>query len=242
MFSLRIQRCFLFFAVGLLSQGAVAEGDAERCISRLHLPSGFRLGETPATVRGLEPQVSRPTEGHLKLNFISSDCCSNRLSPVGDLTIVAGPYDPVSRRLYLWGFDKNGWIKIDKVADTWMFGESGTIEPRLYEPANDVEDVTEIERSDVLGIQFYSGFTAPHWLTGRQSYRVYQIRGEEETRVPELEAGNLRYVGDDPAAGLAVFAPVGASWVNNPEVLAWYDGYEIVKPPAGLSHPTDFCQ
>jgi hypothetical protein len=158
------------------------------------------------------------------------------------LTLVAGPYDPVSQRLYLWGFDKNGWIEVDEVADSWVFGEGGIIEPRLYEPADDIEDVTLIARSEILNVQFYSGYTAPHWLTGRQSYQVYQIRGLEKTRVPELEAGKLGYVGDDLTAGLAVFAPVGAPWGNSPEVLTWYDGSEIVAPPAGLPQPKGFCR
>lgn len=237
-----MQRCLLYFAMAVMSQGAHAEGNAERCISRQHQPTGVGLGRTPAAIRGLEPMVSIPTEGHLKLNFVSSDCCSEWLSPTGDLTVVAGPYDPVNQRLYLWGFFKNGWIEVDEVADTWVFGVSGTIEPRLYEPADDIEDVTVIERSEVLGIQFYSGYTAPHWLTGRQSYRVYQIRGLEQTRVPELEAGNLGYVGDDLAAGLAVFAPAGVSWGSSPEVLVWYDGYGIVARPAGLPQPEGLCR
>lgn len=228
--------------MAVLSQGALAEGNAERCVSRQHQPDGVGLSRTPAAIRGLEPLVSIPTEGHLKLNAVSSDCCSKWLSPTGDWTFFAGPYDPVSQRLYLWGFDKNGWIEVDEVADSWVLVESGTIEPRLYQPADDIEDVTPIQRSEVLGLQFYSGYTAPHWLTGSQSYRVYQIKGLEQTRVPELEAGNLGYVGDDLAAGLAVFAPVGASWGNSPEVLAWYDGSEIVAPSGGLPPPEGFCR
>lgn len=242
MFTSRMPGCCLLCAAALLTPAAQAAGDAERCISRQHQPTGVGLGRTPAAIRELAPLVSLPAEGRLKLGFPSSDCCSDWVSPTGDLTAVAGPYDPERRRLYLWGFDTNGWIEVDEVAGTWMFGAGGTIEPRLYEPADDIEDVTAIARSEVLGLQFYSGFTAPHWLTGRQSYRVYRISGPEMTRVPELEAGNLHYVGDDPAAGLAVFAPVGASWANSPDVLPWYDGSAIVAPPAGLPPPSGLCR
>lgn len=242
MFSSKTQFSILFFAIVVLNQGAHAEGNVERCISRQHQPTGVGLSRTPAAIRGLKPRVSIPNEGYLKLNFVSSDCCSERFSPIGDWTFVAGPYDPVSQRLYLWGFDKNGWIEVNEVADTWVFGESGTIEQTLYAPADDIEDVTRIARSEILNMQFYGGYTAPHWLTGRQSYQVYQIRGLEETRVPELEAGKLYYVGDDLTAGFAVFAPVGASWRSGPEVLTWYDGSEIVAPPPGLPHPKGFCQ
>ncbi len=200
----------------------------ERCISRQHQPTGVGLSPQPVAVHGLEPLVSLHREGHLRLHG------TDWPSPVGGLTYVAGPYDPASRRLYLWGFDKNGWIAMN-------LSESGTIEPRLYYPADDIEDVAPIARSEVLGVQFYSGYTAPHWLTGSQSYRVYQISGPEMSRVPELEAGTLDYVGDDLATGFAVFAPVGASWVGSPEMLIWYDGAEIVRPPADLPPPKGFC-
>lgn len=161
---------------------------------------------------------------------------------IGDLTADAGPYDPASQRLYVWGFFQNGWIEVIEAGGTWYFGESGTIGPRLYEPADDIEDVTPIERSAVLGIQFYIGYTAPHWLTGSQSYRVYQISGSEMLRVAELEAGRYRYVGDDLAAGLAVFVPDGVAWDrNNLEALVWYDGTEIVSPPAHLPPLTGRC-
>jgi hypothetical protein len=241
-FYFRLHGWLLFFALGSVSQVAHAEGEAERCISRQHQPTGVGLSGTPAAIHSLEPLVSLPAEGHVKLHFITSDCCSKTRSPVGDWTTVAGPYDPVSRRLYLWGFDRNGWIEVVEVADTWNFGDSGTVGPKLYTPADDIEDVTAIARSAVLGVLFYSGYTAPQWLTGSQFYQVYQFKGSEETRVPELEAGSLSYVGDDLAAGLAVFAPVGVSWVNRPEVLAWYDGSRIVAPPAGLPPPTGFCR
>lgn len=79
-------------------------------------------------------------------------------------------------------------------------------------------------------------------MTGRQSYRAYQISGHEMSRVPELEAERLDYVGDDLTAGLAVFSPAGASWVSSPEMLIWYDGAEIVIPPADLPPVMGFCQ
>ncbi|MGR3660931.1 MAG: hypothetical protein ACU0CA_07035 [Paracoccaceae bacterium] len=82
-------------------------------------------------------------------------------------------------------------------AGTWLFGESGMIQPALYDPADDIADVEVIERSEVLGIQFYSGFTSPHWLTGSQTYRVYQISEAGMSRVKELEGQKFRYLGDD---------------------------------------------
>lgn len=245
MLSLRIQACVLFITVGVLSQGAHADG-AERCISRQHNPTGVSLlSRTPAAIRGLTPQVILSAEGHLKLIFNGSDSYSARYSPIGDLTAAAGPYDPASRRLYLWGPARNGWIEVGAVADTWIFGESGIIEPKLHEVAENINHgdyATMIQRSEVLGLQFYSGYTAPHWLAGGQSYRVYQFSGAEEARVPELEAGNLDYLGDDLVAGLAVFAPAGVPWVNNPELLSWYDGVGIVAAPAGFPPPTGFCR
>lgn len=242
MFGFGIRGSFLLLVMGLMSQTAHAEDDMERCISRQHQPTGVELSRMPAAVHGLEPLVSLPSEGHLRLHSASSDCCSNWPSPGGDLTFLAGPYDPVNRRLYIWGFDRNGWIEVVEAGGTWDFGESGTIEPRLYEPSDDIEDVTVIERSEILGVQFYNGYTAPHWLTGSQSYRVYQISGPEVSRVPELEAGRLDYVGDDLAAGFAVFAPAGASWGRSPELFVWYDGTGVVIPSADLPPLMGFCR
>lgn len=239
MFSLRTQFSSLLFALGLMGLPASAEGETERCIS---LTANVGLSSEPASVHGLEPRISLPSEGHLKLHSASSDCCSEWRSPTGDLTFSAGPYDPATGHLYIWGYDRNGWIKVIPTGETWYFGERGTIEPRLYHPADDIEDVTSIERSEVLGIQFYSGYTAPHWLTGSQFYRVYQISGPEMTRVPELEAGMLNYLGDDLASGFAVFAPAGASWGRNLEMLVWYDGTRIVTPPANLPQLTGPCR
>lgn len=228
--------------MGLLSQTAHAEDDPGRCISRQHQPTGVGLSREPTAIHGLEPLVSRPAEGRLKLHAMATDCCSSWSSPAGDFAFLAGPYDPLSQRLYIWGFDRNGWIEAVQAADTWVFGESGVIEPKLYHPADDIEDVTEIQRSEILRVLFYSGYTAPHWLTGKQSYRVYQISGPEMLRVPELEAGMLDYVGDDLKTGLAVFAPAGLPWVERPDLLVWYDGAGIVASPAGLPPPTGFCR
>lgn len=243
MFNLRIRACVLT-TLGALSQGAHADG-VERCITRQHNPTGVSLSRTPAVINGLTPQVILSAEGYLKLIFDSSDCCSAWYSPIGDLTFAAGPYDPASRRLYLWGPARNGWIEVEAVAGTWVFGESGTIEPKLHEVADNInygDYATMIERSEVLGLQFYSGYRSPHWLTGSQSYRVYQFSATEETRVPELEAGNLDYLGDDLVAGLAVFAPAGLPWVERPDLLVWYDGAGIVAYPAGFPPPTGFCR
>lgn len=197
-------------------------------------------GSDPVAIHGLEPLVSRPRPRGISLHPGSTDASVGPV-PIWEWTSTVGPYDPASRRLYIWAFDRNGWIEVLEAAGTWVFGERGIIEPKLYFPADDIEDVTAIARSALLGVQFYSGFTAPHWLTGGQSYRVYRISGTEMSRVPELEAGRLQYLGDDLVAGLAVFAPAHAPWSRNPEVLVWYDGTGIVPPPADLSPPTGWC-
>ncbi len=226
-----------------LPHSSLAEDHSGRCVLRQNWGAASDMHKEPAAIPGMEPLVSIPSEGTLKLHTASSDCCSSWRSPAGDFTADAGPYDPVSRRLYIWGYFENGWIEVLQAGETWYFGESGTIRPTLYEPADDIEDVTPIERSAVLGVQFYIGYTAPHWLTGAQSYRVYQISGPEMSRVPELEAGRYGYVGDDQAAGLAVFVPAGSSWNgSNTEALVWYDGTEIVSPPAHLPPLTGRCR
>lgn len=230
----------LVTAIVLQSHVALAEDRPERCILRQDWTAGITSG--PVAILGLTPLVSVPAEGTLKLHTESSDCCSSWRSPVGDLTSVAGPYDPASQRLYLWGFDENGWIEVAETAGTWIFGESGIIRPQLYYPANDIEDVTAIKRSAILGAEFYSGYTAPHWLTGSQSYRVYRIVGTEMARVPELETKSLVYVGDDLAANAAVFAPAGVSWINNSQVLVWYGQAGIITPAADLPSLKGLCQ
>lgn len=238
----RMLRGLLAGTVLLLGTNAHAERDPDRCISRQHQPTGVSLSREPTAIHGFDPLVSMSSLGRLKLHSSSTDCCSEWPSPVGDLTVLAGPYDPASERLYLWSFYRNGWIEPVEAAGTWYFGEGGVIEPELYFPADDIEDVTVVERSEVLGVQFYSGYTAPHWLTGGQSYRVYQITGSEMRRVPELEAGRLHYVGDDPDAGFAVFAPAGGSGADDPQLLIWYDGAEIARPSPDLPPLTGLCR
>ena len=201
----------------------------------------FSLSRTPTNVFGLEPQVSIPVEGYIKLHINNSDSNSMEWSPTGDFTFVAGPYDPSSKRLYIWGYFRNGWIEVRYEAGTWVFGQSGTIRPALYHPADDIEDVEIVERSEVLSIQFYSGFTAPHWLTGSQSYRVYQISGTDMLRINDLEDRNLHYIGDDLIKGMAVFAPNGSRWGKNPEVLVWYDGVQIIEPASSTAIPNRWC-
>lgn len=207
-FRKRLTNAIILASFGAAGDFVHAE-EPTRCISREHQPEGTGLdrGGIPSRVHGLAPMVSLRGEGQIELFDPVSDCCDSRMSPAGDWTSLAGPYDPKSRRLYLWGYDSNGWIEVLESGATWSFGESGYVAPTLYFPANDIEDATPIRRSAILGVQFYSGFTAPFWLMGTQSYRVYQIDGVEMERVAELEAMKLEYLGDDVASGLAVFHP-----------------------------------
>lgn len=206
-------------------------------------PSGpSSLSRIPAVIPNLDPQVSIPLEGYVKLHFESSDTDSMWPSPTGDFTFTAGPYDPASQRLYLWGYFSNGWIEVRQAAGgLWLFDQSDTIEPLLYYPAHDIEDVSLIERSETLGLQFYSGFTSPHWLTGSQSYRFYQIAGTKMSRVAALESRNLIYLGDDPSSGLAALAPFGSRWSQNTELLVWYDGVRIVERAPRKEIPHSWC-
>lgn len=226
--------------LSLLGNVAIAQTTLVNCI--LQPAQAERLSSVPVAIAGLDPLVSKPTEGNIKLHTATSDCCSMWQSPTGEFTFSAGPYDPVSQRLYLWGYHQNGWIEVDNTSSgAWVFGESSTIEPSLYSHSDDIEDVTGIKRSATLETQFYSGFTAPHWLTGSQSYRVYEVRGAEMLRIFELENRVLSYIGDDPTTGLAAFGPLEESWMSNPELLVWYDGIEIVIPDADFSRPLKWC-
>lgn len=214
-------------AMLMLAIGSADADETNHCISTR--AASFRLEREPVAIAGLDLPVSLPREGFVQVGEMI------RPSPVGDFTNSAGPFDPASQRLYLWAYSQNGWINV-------RTGESGVIRPPLYFPANDVEDSTFIERSEVLGVQFYSGYTAPHWLTGAQFYRVYQIDGAEMTRVAALEARMLRYVGDDPEAGLAVFARADVLWPRDLSSLAWYDGERITSTfPSGPPVRTRRC-
>lgn len=229
----------LLILLATMVDRAYAEEPDLNCIKR---PSqNVRLSRVPAKITDLKPQVSIPVEGYIKLHFNNSDTSSMWLSPTGDFTFAAGPYDPNTKRLYIWGYFNSGWIEVQHEAGTWLFGQSGTIRPKLYYPADDIEDVEIIERSEVLGVQFYSGFTAPHWLTGSQTYRVYQMSGADMSRVGELDIRNLRYLGDDQVKRFAVFAPNGSHWTQDPAVLVWYDGVRIIEPAPGAAIPNRWC-
>lgn len=223
----------------LIVEKATADVHNFDCIER---PSpSVSIGRVPVKVVGLDPQVSSPIGGFLKLHFTNSDSDSKWRSPTGGFSFSAGPYDPKSKRLYIWGYFANGWIEVRYMAGTWLFGQSGPIQPNLYYPADDIEDVEVIERSEVLDMLFYSGFTSPHWLTGSQTYNVYQIFGEDMSRIKELEPQKLHYLGDDLANRMAVFAPVGSRWTQNPDVLVWYDGKRIIQPTSGAVIPNHWC-
>ncbi|KRS16450.1 hypothetical protein [Roseovarius indicus] len=198
----------------------------------------------PVAVPGLLPRVRIPVEGFLELVPAPGREDGERaLSPTGDFTFAVGPYDPVSRRLYLWAYFKVGWIEVYQSSGTWVFGEGGTLRPRLYDSSQDGkgDSVRHVRRSEALGLQFYGGWTAEHWLTGWRSYRFYQIRGAGMTRVPEIEARGLRYLGDDPVAGMAVLVPTEGAWADRVGNLVWYDGSRVIEPGAEDSIPGRHC-
>ena len=202
---------------------------------------GNALGENPVSIPGLDPQISKPSEGKIELHSGSSAGRDVVWSPVGDFTSAVGPYDPKSQRLYIWAYFSSGWIEIIEESGAWRFGDSGTVEPKLYYPADDIEDVTLVTRSEALEVQFYSGFTKPHWLSGNQAYRVYQNDGETFSRVAVLEESKLRYLGDDPIAQLAVFVPHDLGRTMKSGDLIWFDGQDIVDAPTGLERPMIWC-
>ncbi|RBW45840.1 hypothetical protein DS901_01560 [Loktanella sp. D2R18] len=180
------------------------------------------------SVEGLEPHISIPSEGMLKLHIGAVET-EAVWSPTGDFIFGLGPYDPDSGRVYVYGWFVNGWINVLDDGEIWRFGESGTIHPNLYDPPDDIDDVQGIHRSSVLGRQFYSGYTKPHWLTGFQSYRVYEIIDTEMLRVPVLERDMLRYYKDDVNNGFATFVSVSANFRDPEEILVLYDGIEITQ-------------
>ena len=226
---------YLWHPAGAISQ---TEND-DRCL--VAPKPDVALSKTPSSVWGLVPKISRPAEGRIALHPDSS-VGHVILSPVGDFTSSAGPFDPVNQRLYLWAFFSSGWVEVTEVAGVWLFSDAGIIEPKLYHPAHDTEDVTLVRRSEALEAQFYSGFTEPHWLSGGQSYQVHMIKGETISRISELEARGLRYVGDDPIARLAVFIPQDVTWKKNANELVWFNGETIVDPPEGLETPKVWCR
>ncbi len=215
------------------------------CFVRPALPVGLRNLGDPVAVSGLVPQVRMPYEGALQLALARDrDNGSQAWSPTGDFTSTVGPYDPVSRRLYVWGYFTVGWIEMFPHSGTWLFGERGKIHPRLFDPGDDGkgDSVRFVQRSDILGLQFYEGWTPVHWLTGRQTYRFFQIAGTQMRRVPELEHRNLRYLGDDLVAGMAVFLPSDVSWPDRRGKLVWCDGTSVIEPEPDDAIPDTPCE
>lgn len=216
------------FVLTLLTATNTNAQSRERCLIP---PSGYasvRFEQDPADLLELGVDIGLVSEGTLSIG-------GTRLrSPTGSWTITVGPYDPASGRLYLWGWFKNGWVNVHTF-------EQDDIRPGLYSPADDIDDVTYIDRSEALGVQFYSGWTAPHWLTGRQSYRVFVLSGTKMTRLRALEELQLRYVGDDPEVNLAVFSDV-TSGALKPNDVVWFDGTDIVQPPDNLDLPIRLCE
>ncbi len=234
----------LLLSSQVLLTSAISAIAEEHCLIRYESLVSIKRFDVPATVPGLEPQIIMPSEGKLQF-FLENDAKygHDAWSPTGDITPAVGPYDPKSGRLYVWGYFDIGWIKVIDQSGNWLFGESAKISPRLFDSWNDGkgDSVKEILRSPVLDVLFYQGTTAKHWLTKRQSYRVYQIDGSEMKRVPDLETRKLRYIGDDPIAKMAVFAPVDVEWSDRQHRFVWYNGESVIEPPSEEEIPHTFC-
>jgi hypothetical protein len=217
-----------------------------RCIVRPAGSIGLHNRGDPVSVSGLMPQIRIPSEGELQLAPVPNSQTENRAwSPTGDATSTVGPYDPVTQRLYVWGYFEAGWIEVLSQSGTWLFGEKGKIKPRLYERRDKARAggrMQEVRRSDVLGYQFYEGWTAHHWLTSQQTYRSYELVGTKMRRALELERRNLIFVGDDPVARMAVFVPNDVPWMDWQGNLVWYDGIAVIEPSADQKIPNAFCK
>jgi len=159
----------------------------------------------PVSIPNLEPMMSIPYEGQLRIHNPETGQTTDAWSPTGDLTSSFSAYDPESHRLYVWGFSENGWIEVLHAGESWLFGERSKITPRLYNPKHDIEDVVPVRMNEALGSLFYHGYTAPHWLTGTQSYRFFQINGTDMRRIKIAEDKILTYFRDDPTTGMAIF-------------------------------------
>jgi hypothetical protein len=217
--------CFrVTFILTLLSATNSNAQSEERCL----VPdrSGASLEREPTDFLDIGIDIGLASEGFLTIGGTIVG------SPTGDHTFSTGSYDPASGRLYIWGWFQNGWVNVRTL-------EQDDIRPRLYSPADDIDDVTSISRSEALGVQFYSGWTAPNWLTGRQSYKVFMLSGTEMISIKALEELQMRYVGDDPVTNLAVFTDttMGYKWND----LVWFDGTDIVQPPDNLDLPIRWC-
>ena len=220
------QLMFRTFLVGLLllmtlTHTTASAENQESCIIPPEMPVNLDREATDFLNIGVD--IGKASEGILSIDE------AEVVSPTGDFTIAAGPYDPSSGRLYIWGYFVNGWVDVHSL-------EKGDVRPKLYASADEIEDVTYVLRSEALGVQFYSGWTAPHWLTRHQSFRVFMMSGEKATRIRALEKLYLHYIGDDPATNLAVFMSLDGN-----RALVWFDGAEIVKPPYEIKAPMQLC-
>lgn len=205
----------------LLVSQSIAQ-NPERCIVRAE--QGVTLEREATDFLGIGTEIGIAYEGFLTIGGVIVG------SPTGDFTFTAGPYDPSNQRLYIWGYFKNGWVNLETK-------EKNVLRPYLYSPKHDIEDVVPVLRSDVLGVQFYSEWTSPNWLTGRQKYRMFILSEDGMRRVEALEKEHLYYVGDDVLTGLAGFAPEG----RLSEGLVWFDGVSVVRQPGDLQTPSRFC-
>lgn len=235
---------FSVLALCVWITGATSGHASDACLLPGQTVSPLKRFDVPTTVAGLDPDILSPSEGKLQFFFESDPRYGPEAwSPTGDFSLGVGPYDPVEDVLYVYGYFENGWIEAIEERGFWRFGESGVFSPHLNDPPRDRSDsVNGIVRSPMLGVQFYQGTEQKHWLTRQRYYRVYQVSGSELMRVPELEEGKLRYLGDDPNSGMAVFIPHGAPRTEWSSTAVWYDGNSIVKPKPGQVIPVETCK
>ena len=184
------------------------------------------------SIPGLLPLVSIPGEGQVALyDPVTQARMLVADSPFGDFTSMLGPFDPETGRLYVWAYFDQGWVEVFRAGEGWEFGASEPVRPRLYDSEDDIDDVRPIDRSHALGVQIYSGVLSPVFGSAR-GYRFFVLKGEIQRRVPEAEALELRYAGDDPVNGRAVLiSPRDPSRLHLLDHdYVWYDGTAIIAP------------
>ncbi len=157
--------------LGLSATSAKALSPDDFCIERktattvLTEPRPFDKNHgKPTAFSGLVPKVSIPRKGHVGLHDPTTGEVTEIRSPAGVLTWHFMDFDPKSSRLYIWGWDEIGWIEILQKGDTWVFGDSETITPKLYDPPHDIDDVQGVRRSEALGLLFHHGYNTPYLL------------------------------------------------------------------------------
>lgn len=215
------------------------------CLERLSeaptfLKDATAAGRSPAPIPDLPilAEIDRPDTLRFADPHIGTAVSISR-SPLGEDTQSLGPWDPKAQRLYIGGRDRNGWIELRQRGQGWTAGATGQVSPDLFDPRHVVEGVQTISRSPATGVLFYSGLTAPHWLTGEQAYRFYVIDGTAMRRILAAEQGRFSYAGDDPVAGLAILSTDPQDWHRpwTTRRLAWFDGSRVILPKPGAIGP-----